>query len=56
MIFLSSPFREAWEGKDPFEEIKKSKELSIGRCSTDRLLDLNLLDKPSTSRFTQVAR
>lgn len=23
MIFLSSPFREAWEGKDPFEEIKK---------------------------------
>lgn len=23
MIFLSSPFSEAWAGKDPFEEIKK---------------------------------
>ena len=23
MIFLSSPFKEAWKDKDPFEEIKK---------------------------------
>lgn len=25
MLFLSSPFKEAWAGKDPFEEIKKIK-------------------------------